>query len=247
MAARKATAKVQGRRARPADTRRGDRRPSKPILGRAAKGSVTSGEIVGVGVVNLVKNTLATVLAGAQDVGTELGGAALATARGAIRAAYTIGADLGIVAREALRGTVTAAESIGTDLGGVTRSAARGAVKATGEVGGDVATVARRSVEGTAAAARELGLDVTSLARSAAEGAVEAADRIGTAAGRAVRTTLSGTVAGVRSLLTSRKPTPTARAAGKRTVRASSIRKASRSARRPSRGRTATGQAAKAS
>jgi len=59
MAARKATAKVQGRRARPADTRRGDRRPSKPILGRAAKGSVTSGEIVGVGVVNLVKNTLA--------------------------------------------------------------------------------------------------------------------------------------------------------------------------------------------
>ena len=53
---------------------------------------------------HLVRSTLVTALAGAQEVGAEVGTAALAAVRGAIRAAASIGADLGGVAREAIRG-----------------------------------------------------------------------------------------------------------------------------------------------
>src|SRR5882672_7137156 len=159
---------------------------------RTIEDAINSGEIIAVGVLNLVKNTILTALVGVQDVGAALGVAGVAAVRGSIKAAAAIGGDLGAVAREAIRGTVTAAEQIG---------GARGAVNATGEVGGDVGTTARRAVEGTVAAAREVGADVVELARSAAEGAVEAADRIGDTAGRAVRATLSGTVAGVRTLV----------------------------------------------
>jgi len=168
---------------------------------RTIEDAINSGEIIAVGVLNLVKNTILTALVGVQDVGAALGVAGVTAVRGSIKAAAAIGGDLGAVAREAIRGTVTAAEQIGGELGGVARSAARGAVNATGEVGGDVGTAARRAVEGTVAAARELGADVVGLARSAAEGAVEAADHIGDTAGRAVRATLSGTVAGVRTLV----------------------------------------------
>src|SRR5882672_6832354 len=146
---------------------------------RTIEDAINSGEIIAVGVLNLVKNTILTALVGVQDVGAALGVAGVAAVRGSIKAAAAIGGDLGAVAREAIRGTVTAAEQIGGELGGVARSAARGAVNATGEV----------------------GADVVELARSAAEGAVEAADRIGDTAGRAVRATLSGTVAGVRTLV----------------------------------------------
>src|SRR6267142_970552 len=146
---------------------------------RTIEDAINSGEIIAVGVLNLVKNTILTALVGVQDVGAALGVAGVA----------------------AVRGSIKAAEAIGGELGGVARSAARGAVNATGEVGGDVGTAARRAVEGTVAAAREVGADVVELARSAAEGAVEAADRIGDTAGRAVRATLSGTVAGVRTLV----------------------------------------------
>src|SRR5216110_1757458 len=146
---------------------------------RTVEDAIDSGEIIAVGVLNLVKNTILTALVGVQDVGAALGVAGVAAVRGSIKAAAAIGGDLGAVAREAIRGTVTAAEEIGGELGGVARSAARGAVNATGEV----------------------GADVVGLARSAAEGAVEAADHIGDTAGRAVRATLSGTVAGVRTLV----------------------------------------------
>jgi hypothetical protein len=168
---------------------------------RAIYTAISSGELVSVGILNLVRTTLVTALAGARDVGSEVGEAAVLAVRGSIRAAETIGADLGSVAKHAIRGTIEAAEEIGGELGGVARSATRSAVKATGEVRGDVADVARRAVEGTVEAARTLGADVVSIARSAAEGAVEAADRIGTVAGRSVRQTLGGTVAGVRELL----------------------------------------------
>ena len=169
---------------------------------------------------HLVRTTIVTALAGVQDVGAEIGTAAVAAVRGSIKAAHSIGGDLGAVARESIRGTVVAAASIGGELGGVARSASRGAVKATGDVGGDVATAARRAVEGTALAAKELGVDVRTLAQSAAEGAMEAADRIGGAGSRAVRATLSGTVAGMRSLVAtvapSAHPRRPPRASGKR-------------------------------
>ena len=176
---------------------------------RAIQGAINSGEIVAVGVLHLVRQTIVSVLTGVQEVGAELGAAAVAAVRGSIKAAYSIGADLGIVAREAIRGTVTAAEQIGGDLGGVARSAAGGAVRATGDVGGDVATGARRGVGGSVAAVLT-------------DGAMEAADRIGGAASRAVRATLSGTVAGVRSL-----------------VREAGSAKPRRAARRGTRSRTA--------
>ena len=63
------------------------------------------GEIVSVGVVNLVRSTLVTALAGARDVGAELGTAATAAVRGSIRAAAEIGGDLGVVAKQAVKGT----------------------------------------------------------------------------------------------------------------------------------------------
>jgi hypothetical protein len=168
---------------------------------RAIQSAINSGEIIAVGVLHLVRTTIVTALAGVQDVGAEIGTAAVAAVRGAIRAAHSIGGDLGAVVRESIRGTIIAAESIGGELSGVARSAAGGAVKATGDAGGDVATAARRAVEGAVLAAKELGVDVRTLAQSAAEGAMEAADRIGGAASRGARTTLSGTVAGLRSLV----------------------------------------------
>ena len=128
---------------------------------RTIEDAINSGEIIAVGVLNLVKNTILTALVGVQDVGAALGVAGVAAVRGSIKAAAAIGGDLGAVAREAIRGTVTAAEQIGGELGGVARSAARGAVNATGEVGGDVGTAARRAVEGTVAGVRTLVRDVS--------------------------------------------------------------------------------------
>jgi len=185
---------------------------------RAIAAALNGGETLSVGVLNLVRNTLVTALAGARDVGGEIGVSAVSAVRGAIRAAEAIGADLGAVAKHAIQGTIEAAEAIGGELGGVARSATRGAVKATADVGGDVALVSRRAVEGTAEAARTLGADVAAIARSAAQGAVEAADRIGGATSRSVRATLSGTVAGVRALLQpgSNGRRPAMRASGRR-------------------------------
>src|SRR5258705_2797588 len=135
---------------------------------RGIRNAINGGEIVAVGVLHLVRDTIVTVLAGVQNVGAEVGTAAVTAVRGSIKAAHGMGGDLGAVARESIRSTVTAAESIGGELAGVARAAARGAVKATGDVGGDVATVARRAVEGTVLAAKDLGVDVRTLAQSAA-------------------------------------------------------------------------------
>src|SRR5205807_1643527 len=85
----------------------------------------SGGEVLSVGVLNLVRTTLVTALAGARDVGAEAATTAVSAVRGSIRAAEVIGADLGMVAKNAIRGTIEAAEQIGGDLGGVARSAAR--------------------------------------------------------------------------------------------------------------------------
>src|SRR5262249_23842144 len=70
--------------------------------------TISASAIVAVGVLNLVKQTIATAVTGATDVGAELGTAAMRSARGTVRSAYAIGADLGIVARETVRGTLAA-------------------------------------------------------------------------------------------------------------------------------------------
>lgn len=175
---------------------------------RAVQAAISSGEIVSVGVLNLVKNTLVVALAGARDVGGEIGAAAVTAVRGSIKAANEIGADLGTVAKHAIIGTIEAAEAIGGELSGVAKSASRGAVRATGEVGGDVGKVARKAVEGTAEAARNLGVDVRKLVTGAAQGAIEAADRIGSAAGRSVRATLSEAKSGITALVGAPKSAP---------------------------------------
>jgi hypothetical protein len=168
---------------------------------RVVREAITVGEIFSVGVLNLVRHTLVTAVAGARDVGGEIGLAATTAVRGSIRAASEVGGDLGMVAKQAIRGTVEATSEIGGDLAQVARVTVRGAVKTADEVGGDVGKVAARAVEGVIEAARDLGADVGNLARSATEGAIEAADRIGTSAGRTVRSTLSQAVSGVRSLI----------------------------------------------
>ena len=203
-------------------------------VGRAVQNAMSIGEIVSVGVVNLVRSTLVTALAGARDVGAELGTAATAAVRGSIRAAAEIGGDLGIVAKQAVKGTIQAAQEIGGDLGSVARSTTGRAVKTADELGGDVGKVARRAVEGAIEAGRDLGADVGSLARSAVEGAIEAADRISAAAGRTVRATLSTAVAGARSLVGRDQPPPEnpwvgeAKAIGAKTGRGSNGRSQAR-------------------
>ena len=112
--------------------------------------ALRSGEILSVGVVNLVKNTLLTALSGARDVGGELASTGVSAVRGAIRASSEIGNDLGAVARGAIRGTIQAAEEIGSDLGTAAKTATRGAITATSEVGADVGRVARDAAAGTA-------------------------------------------------------------------------------------------------
>jgi hypothetical protein len=186
----------------------------RPRVGRAVQNAMSIGEIVSVGVVNLVRSTLITALAGARDVGAELGTAATAAVRGSIRAGAELGGDLGIVAKQAVKGTIQAAQEIGGDLGSVARSTTGRAVKTADELGGDIGKVARRAVEGAIEAGRDIGADVGSLARSAVEGAIEAADRISAAAGRTVRATLSTAVAGARSLVGRDQPSPESWAAG---------------------------------
>jgi hypothetical protein len=164
---------------------------------RAIRGTITGGEVISVGVLNLVRNTLVTAVSGARDVGSELGLTAVATVRGTIRAAYSIGGDLGMVAE----------------------SAARGAVRAAAEVGGDVGAVARKAIEGTIQAAQDIGADVGAAARKAGQGAIEAADRIGAAAGRAVRQTVRAAVQSAKRVNRaprSVKPAPRARRASLR-------------------------------
>src|SRR5262249_34234595 len=56
---------------------------------------VTAGGILSVGVLNLVRDTLVTAVAGARDVAGEVGVTATTAARGSIRAAAEIGGDLG--------------------------------------------------------------------------------------------------------------------------------------------------------
>jgi hypothetical protein len=183
---------------------RAERRPGagdSDRVTRVVREAITVGEIFSVGVLNLVRHTLVTAVAGARDVGGEIGLAATTAVRGSIRAAAEVGGDLGMVAKQAIKGTVEATSEIGGDLAQVARVTVRGAVKTADELGGDVGKVATRAVEGVIEAARDLGADVGSLARSAAEGAIEAADRIGSSAGRTVRSTLSQAASGVRSLI----------------------------------------------
>src|SRR5256884_1447712 len=139
------------------ETRPKRRRPKASVARRAQdaqrvqrtiEDAINSGEIIAVGVLNLVKNTLLTALVGVQDVGAALGVAGVTAVRGSIKAAAAIGGDLGAVAREAIRGTVTAAEQIGGGGGGGGGAAARGARHATGGGGGGRRAAARPGAAG---------------------------------------------------------------------------------------------------
>jgi hypothetical protein len=79
---------------------------------RAIQTTVSSGEALSVGVVNLVKNTLIAAVSGVQDVGKEVGATAVAAVRGSIRAMNEIGGDLVLVAEHAVKGTIGAAGEI---------------------------------------------------------------------------------------------------------------------------------------
>ena len=150
MAAKKRMSAVtnRSRTSQETDGQAADRstRPRSTVSAGGVERAITTalgrGETLTVGVLNIVRNTLVTALAGARDVGGEIGTAAVSAVRGSIRAAEAIGADLGAVAKHAIQGTMEAAEQIGGELGGVARSATRGAVKATADVGGDVALLA---------------------------------------------------------------------------------------------------------
>ncbi len=58
--------------------------------------AISSGQVLSVGVLDLVRTTLVTAVAGARDVGAELGTAGVSAVRGSIRAAHEIGGDVGI-------------------------------------------------------------------------------------------------------------------------------------------------------
>ena len=191
----------------PVNGRTAGRRRQGPQPGpRAVQSAITSSEIIAVGVLNLVRTTIVTALSGVQDVGAEIGAAAVAAVRGPIQRRHSIGADLG--ARRARvdpgNGRRRAA-SIGGELAARRAQPSRGAVKAAGDVGGDIATAAQRSVEGTARppGARSRRPHAGQERRRGRHGGGRP-DRA--AAGRAVRATLSGTVAGMRSLVATVAP-----------------------------------------
>ncbi|PYO17256.1 MAG: hypothetical protein DMD85_24075, partial [Candidatus Rokuibacteriota bacterium] len=58
---------------------------------RAIYSAISGGEVLSVGVLNLVRTTLVTALAGARDVGAEAATTAVSAVRGSIRAAEVIG------------------------------------------------------------------------------------------------------------------------------------------------------------
>ncbi len=184
-------AKTRGRKAR-------TQTPTPDRMEQVMRGAINGAEIVSVGVLNLVRQTLVTTLSGLAEIGGHVGGAGVTAVRMAIHAVADIGGDLGGAAKGAVQGTVQAAQEIGGELGTAAKTAAQAAVRTAGEVGGDVADVARRVVEGTIAAARTVGGDAGKLGTDAAAGAIQGADRLGAAAGRAVRDALAGTIAGVK-------------------------------------------------
>src|SRR6267378_2677994 len=128
---------------------------------RTIEDAINSGEIIAVGVLNLVKNTILTALVGVQDVGAALGVAGVAAVRGSIKAAAAIGGDLGAVAREAIRGTVAAARDVGADVVKLARSAAEGAVEAADHISDAAGRAVRATLSGTVAGVRTLVRDVS--------------------------------------------------------------------------------------
>jgi hypothetical protein len=67
------------------------RRPSPPRtsdsdqIHRGIQSAINSGQIIAVGLPNLVRNTIVTALAGAKDIGAEIGTGAVTAVRGSIR------------------------------------------------------------------------------------------------------------------------------------------------------------------
>ncbi len=123
---------------------------------RTIEDAINSGEIIAVGVLNLVKNTILTALVGVQDVGAALGVAGVAAVRGSIKAAAAIGG-----ARRAVEGTVAAARELGADVVELARSAAEGAVEAADHIGDTAGRAVRATLSGTVAGVRTLVRDVS--------------------------------------------------------------------------------------
>src|SRR6267378_3326491 len=113
---------------------------------RTIEDAINSGEIIAVGVLNLVKNTILTALVGVQDVGAALG---------------EVGGDVGTAARRAVEGTVAAARDVGADVVELARSAAEGAVEAADRIGDTAGRAVRATLSGTVAGVRTLGRDVS--------------------------------------------------------------------------------------
>ncbi len=68
------------------------------------RGAINGAEIVSVGVLNLVRQTLVATLTGLAEVGSYVGTAGVTAVRMAIRAAADIGGDLGGAAKSAVQG-----------------------------------------------------------------------------------------------------------------------------------------------
>src|SRR5262245_54296638 len=100
MAAKKSVRRTQSSESAPAV------RPSS--VERFVESAIGSGLVLSVGVIDLVRSTLVTALAGARDVGAEVGAVAVGAVRGSIRAAHEIGGDVGLVVRSAIRGSIEA-------------------------------------------------------------------------------------------------------------------------------------------
>ena len=211
-AGRPSRARPATARSRPPDHASDSRADNSPVA-RAIQTAISSGEIVSVGVLNLVRGTIVAVLGGVREIGAEVATAGVAAVRGAIRAAAEIGGDLGMVAKQAVRGSIQAADEIGGDLG-ASRARPRGArcappprSAATSPPWPAARWRARRTPPARSAPTSP------KLARSAADGALEAADGIGGATRRAVRTGV-GRVAGASASSSTAARPPTAAPAG---------------------------------
>lgn len=106
-----------------------------------------TGTSVTEGVTGLVEG----VVEGAQQVGGDVGGAALEASKGAVRGSSDVGADVGEVAVAAVEGAIKAAGTIGGDSGSLVKSAVIGTLQAADEVGSESGSLVRKALLNTAA------------------------------------------------------------------------------------------------
>jgi hypothetical protein len=109
-------------------------------------GAVNSAEILAIGILQLARNALTTVVTGAAELGTRVISGSAVAARGVVRTTSGLVGEAAGVATNTVRTTVTTAKDVGADIGQAMRSGP----------GKTISSRTRSRVELSAAAAAEV-------------------------------------------------------------------------------------------